>query len=209
MVQYENYEWSRFWCQKTNDYTHPRILLIGDSITEGFHSELNQLMDGILNADAFVTSMGLNHESFCKGIQWFTDAFRNDYSAVHFSNGLHAFDMTKGEYEAAYYQTVEYLLDSFPTARLILATSTPVYLPGKERIIDPKKNSIVIERNQVIANIAQEMNLTIDDLYGYTLGNDDWRSDDGFHYNEIGRRKQAEKVSFILKTILEKDELEG
>ena len=200
MPQYENREWTRFWCEKANNKELPRVLLIGDSITEGYYGDVSRILDGLIYADSITTSMAINHDMYQNGIKWFASSFDQKYAMIHFNNGLHGFHGDIHQYTEAYEKTVDFLLSSFQSAVLILATSTPVYLSGTNRVIDRAKNDIVLERNEAVRDIARKHRLTVDDLYELTMGNDDWRIDDGFHYNEIGRAKQAKQVTSFIKS---------
>ena len=202
MTQLETYEWTRFWCERTEDESAPRALLIGDSITEGYMHEVNRRLDGRMRADSITTSMALDREDFFEGIEWFIKGLKRKYAVVHFNNGLHGFHLSAEAYAQRYEEMVLRLLEAFPEAELVLASSTPVYLPGAERKVDEVKNGQVLERNKAAARIAEKYGLRQDDLYGLCAGKDDRRTDDGFHYSEKGRLEQAEQVARCLEECL-------
>lgn len=77
-------------------------------------------------------------------------------------------------------------------ARLIAALSTPVYEEG--RGYDNEKNRIVLERNTIMRECAEEYGAQINDLYSLSYGKPEIRMPDGLHYNETGSRLQARQI---------------
>ena len=58
-MQKEQKEWIRAWCDDTNEKDLPRVLLIGDSITNGYQEKVRTLLQGVCYVDFIATSYAL------------------------------------------------------------------------------------------------------------------------------------------------------
>ena len=54
--QRETIEWSNTWWEKANDVKQKRIALLGDSVTRGFRSKLNNRLEGRYVVDICASS---------------------------------------------------------------------------------------------------------------------------------------------------------
>ena len=205
-------EWNNFWFEKGSDFTSPRVFLIGDSITVGYRAKVQELFRAAGSDILVDQSAG----SRCAGdpaleaeIEYAlgpVNGYR--YKVVHFNNGLHGgcndtlIDTEK--YEAGMRRCIALIRRLQPDAKLILATST-VLLTSRDAApgsIDYKKNSFVFHRNEVIHNLAAELGLPIDDLFGAVTGNPEYTQPDGVHYAEAGRSRLAESVKASIEAAL-------
>lgn len=102
---------------------------------------------------------------------------QNDYSysLVQFNNGLHGWHLSTEEFARLYEETVIYIRQSQPNARLVLALSTPVFLSGTTTP-DPDKNNQVIQRNAAVVEIAGRYHASVNDLYTAMWDKHDYRA---------------------------------
>lgn len=189
----EKYEWVRCWCDNANKYDLPRILLVGDSITEGYQEFVRKAFEDIIYVDYFATSYAVNTKIYHELLGSFIRDSR--YDLIHFNNGLHGFDMGKKEYKKG----VKNAAKRFYCENIILATSTVVYEKGNTEI-DREWERKIEERNLAIHEIAHSKAFFIDDLYKVSLeiAKED-RAEDGTHYLEAGSEKLAESVVKSIK----------
>ena len=65
-MKQERIEWINSWCEDTNNTDLPRVLLIGDSITQGYQGIVREALRGICYVDYVSTSYTLNSPFFFK-----------------------------------------------------------------------------------------------------------------------------------------------
>ena len=192
----ENFEWARGWCDKTMGRDLPRVLLFGDSITEGYQAAVRRLLEGVCYVD-FIASAYFSDREICRALLM---AYLSDskYDVVHLNNGLHGKMLETERYENG----LNKLLDACDVDKIIIATSTIVY-KNEEKVIDESWTPILKERNDVVYKIAKERKLPVDDLFTVSLGIPyENRKTDGYHYEAAGSETLAEAVVSSIKAIL-------
>lgn len=197
----EPYEWSNYWWDHA-DREGKRVLLIGDSITNGYSAIVRKHFEGLAFVDMMATSKFIFDDGLEAEIKYFLSQYA--YQAIHFNNGLHGIDLPIDDYMTGYKRITELLLSK--GCALCLATSTPVTVLGRPKILDPVKNTVVTQRNQIVERIAREHNLPVNDLYHAVVGKKSIRDKDGLHYNAKGYRLLGRQVADILqKNLLESE----
>lgn len=191
----EKSEWSHFWWECAPDQDKPRVLLIGDSITNGYQPAVNKALKGNILANAWSTSKALDNPYYFDELEYVWKQNAYQYELVHFNNGLHGFHLDISEYKYLYEKAVQYFLEKYPTTKLVLALSTPIYLPNTEMKLDPCRNVAVIQRNNAVIRIANKYSLPVNDLYTPMLGKSELTLGDGFHYNGAGTEYQGKIVA--------------
>ena len=192
----ENFEWARAWCDKTNNGDLPRVLLFGDSITEGYQEAVRELLCGECYVD-FVATAYFSDRDICRNIlaAYLADSL---YTVVHLNNGLHGKMLDNERYE----EGLNKLLDACSEYKTILATSTVVYKNG-EKEVDDSWTPILDKRNAITKDAANKRNLAVDDLYAVSLGIPyEMRKADGYHYEPAGSRILAESVARSVREAL-------
>lgn len=182
----ENIEWSNLWCSNCND-SKPRILLIGDSICEGYYEYVNEALCKDYNVDRLATSRTISTDYYKAQLRMVLGD--NRYALISFNNGLHGIDLPCSEYRKAVGECLDMMTDS----KVILLTSTPITKRGEKNVLD-ELNNVVTERNKAVFEIARERALETCDLYNFVVNKTDIRSDDGYHYTKEGYRDIAEKL---------------
>lgn len=201
----ETFEWMQSWCDHTEKTDLPRVLLVGDSITRAYQEKVRELLGGKYYVDYISTSYSVDQSIYVDLVTAF--AKDSDYAVIHFNHGLHGLHMT----DKVYGEGIEKLLaDIGKGKKIVLATSTLVKEKGNARI-DYRQTGIVLRRNQVVEKIAARNGYATDDLYAVSANiPNEYRCDDGTHYDEKGSARLAESVArSILRLGENKEKNEG
>lgn len=83
----EGIEWCDIWISHANETNLPRVLLIGDSITRGYYSEVEKRLARKAFVARLTTSAYLTDPMLNQQIALVLDNTRFD--VIHFNNGMH------------------------------------------------------------------------------------------------------------------------
>ncbi len=192
----EKYEWIHSWCDDTGRDDIPRVLLIGDSITNGYQAKVRELLKDKCQVDYIATSYAVDCRFFNQLITDFTADSK--YDVVHFNHGLHGMHMTTPVYEAAMDILASRLVMN---SKVIFVTSTKTYKPGTQEITD--HNPLVQERNEAVVRLAEKYGSAVDDLYAVSDGLAmDAYSQDGTHFVDAGYTALAKAVADSITAVL-------
>ncbi len=185
----EKYEWIHSWCDDTDREDIPRVLLVGDSITNGYQGKVRDLLKNKCQVDYIATSYAVDCLFFNQLITDF--AADSKYAIVHFNHGLHGMHMTTPVYEAAMDILASRLVKD---SKVIFVTSTKTYKPGTDE--PTGHNPLVMERNEAVVRLAEKYSSPVDDLYAVSdgLGMDAY-SQDGTHFADTGYTTLAQAVA--------------
>lgn len=196
MATKEKFEWIRSWSDYAPNTDKPRVLLIGDSITNGYNEHVRELLREVCYVDFFATSYTIESCVYLANVRaMIADA---KYDLVHFNFGLHGFHLGRDEYKARVRALAEEIALECKT---VLVTSTPIRAQ-KSNDLDAK-NAIVIERNEAVAEIAKECGFAVDELY--SVARDlafELTAGDGYHYTTDGYKALAAVVADCVKANL-------
>lgn len=194
----EDIEWIRGWCEDTVKEDLPRVLLIGDSINEGYQGKVREILKGVCYVDYISTSYSIEMEIYERFILGFEKDSK--YDIVHFNNGLHGEDIAVEVYKAKMHE----LLKKLKCRNIILATSTRIYNKGNETI-DEKWEKRLEKINFAVKELAEKEGYILDDLYEVSkLIPKEQRNDDGTHYTDEGYSIFAKHVNRIIKDALKR-----
>lgn len=193
-------EWCNYWCESGSDYTKPRVLLIGDSITNSYRAGVQALYpDKNVLVDMVVGSRCAGDPALEAEIQLAAGPVSGyTYDVIHFNNGLHGGcnDTMIGlePYVMGMTRCIELLKKLQPKAKLILATSTVLVAKGGEPgVWDKERNAFVLNRNDAVRKLAEKYGCSLDDLFELVTTNA-FAQPDGCHYGEEGRAALAKQV---------------
>jgi lysophospholipase L1-like esterase len=182
----------------------PWVLLIGDSITNGYGANVVKQLNGKANVDLWITPAWLGPELF-QSAPAIVGA--RPYRVIHFNeSGLHAWATGRipdGQYGPLMRSYLQLLHTSAPQAHLIWATTTPMTVAGHPEELD-EVNKLIAERNQLCKPIMQQAGIPIDDLYGVVLPHLDLGKGDRAHWTEPGYRLLADSVAGSIASELKK-----
>lgn len=199
-VKYEGTEWTNIWIPSANKSDLPRVLLIGDSITQGYYNFVKDSLQGKAYVAYYTTSRGIVDPVLFEEIK--TLIKYHKFKVIHFNNGLHGYYYTPEQYESGLKKLVKLLKKYGQGAELIGATSTRV-LPGFKGWKTDEYNQKLIEtRNRIMIKVCRENNIEVDNLYEVTKDHPEWFADDKIHYKKIGFRELGNQVTkYILKKL--------
>jgi hypothetical protein len=156
----------KFYPAANPDPALPRVLLIGDSICNGYRGGVAAALKGKATVDVWLTPVAENdpglHGNLKKVLQ------QGPYAVVHFNIGLHGWPKGRipdGQYEPLMLKYVDVLRQHAPAAKIIWASSTPITVKGKPAELDPENNPTITTRNASAARIMRESGIAVNDLY--------------------------------------------
>ena len=196
MAAKEKFEWIRSWSDYAPNTDKPRVLLIGDSITNGYNEHVRELLRDACYVDFFATSYTIESGVYLANVRAFLADTK--YDLVHFNFGLHGFHLERDEYKARVRALAEEIALE---AKTLLVTSTPIRAQKSNEL--DLKNSAVIGRNEAIAEISAECGFPVDDLY--TVARElpfELTAGDGYHYTTEGYKALAAVVAESIKANL-------
>jgi len=183
---------------KITDPTRPRVLLIGDSILNGYRKHVMSALAGKAHVDAWVNP-------YCQSEylnKLLAEVLTNGpYDVVHFNMGLHGWQKGRikdGTFEPLTRTYVEVIRDKLPKAKIIWASSTPVTVKGKPTELDPTINPIIVEHNRMAAKVMREMNVPLNDFYSLLAPKLELARGDQFHWRPEAYKILAEAVTNLV-----------
>lgn len=193
----ENIEWVNLRWDHSPDTTRPRVLLVGDSISNGYHGTVSARLEGFANVDLMATSKAISDPAILRETRYATEDYK--HALVHFNNGLHGWHLSVDDYATSLRAYVEFLRELVPNAKLIWANSTPMTVNGQPETLCPEMNPKVLARNAAAAPIMREFGIPVNDLYGLVVGKAELRSGDAAHFSAAGRELQGKQVAEIIR----------
>lgn len=199
-VKYEGIEWTNIWIPSADKSDLPRVLLIGNSITQGYYRFVEDSLQGKAYVARYTTSRGIIDPLLFEEIKNIIK--HHKFKVIHYNNGLHGIYYTPEQYETGLKELVKVLKKYGQGAELIGATSTRV-LPGfKGWKTDEFNQKLIEKRNKILIKVCRENNIEVDDLYKVTKNHSEWFSADKIHYNKDGYKELGNQVAdYILKRI--------
>jgi len=169
------------------DPSLPRVLLIGDSITNGYLEPVRKALAGKANVDAWITPTTQADKSLPKTITailaW------QKYRVIHFNLGLHGWQAGRipdGQFEPLTRQLVQNLRAGAPQATLIWATITPVTVKGEPEKLNPEIQPTIDEHNRMALVVMESEGVEVNDLDGLMGKNLPLAAGDMFHWKKEG-----------------------
>jgi len=188
----ERIEWADIWVTDADKDDLPRVLLIGDSITRGYFSEVEKRLAGKAYCARLTTSKCVSDPSFPDEVQLLLKQYR--FAVVHFNNGLHGWGYSEDQYRDGLLQLMETVKEHAAGTRPIWATTTPVRNRGDLEQINERTERVRV-RNQIADQIMKEHDIPTNDLFGLVEQRHDWHSSDGVHFNGKGKEAQGAAVA--------------
>lgn len=193
---HENVEWSIGYAFHLTDRNKdlPRVLLVGDSICNGYQGEVQKRLDGKMNVSYWVSSYCVTSPGYLKLLDFYLSEAR--YDVVHFNNGCHSFDTDDADWEKGLRGALQLIRRRQPQAKIVWATTTPNR--------DEKKNRRVRALNAVAVKVVAEMGgVVLNDLYAQ-MGPLDRKTQwsDDYHFVPSAICLQADAVVKSVLTVL-------
>ena len=182
----EGIEWSITYAYNATTAELPRVLLIGDSICNGYNGKVREMLEGRVNVSFWASSKCVTDPDYFRELDFMLDAY--PYDAVCFNNGLHSLSTDRAEWDAAYRAAVDFLRAKLPDAKISLTLSTPLK--------DVKLTAISASLNETVVRLAEEKGLPVIDLFAAMDGLDReefWS--DTYHFRAPAIEMQAKVIS--------------
>lgn len=195
----EGIEWCDIWIAHANETALPRVLLVGDSITRGYYSEVEKRLAGKAYVARLATSRFVADPVFVNELKLVLSS--STFDVIHFNNGMHGWGYTEEEYRQSFPTFISILRQGAPKAKLICATTTPVRRVGKLTEFDPKTERVKV-RNAIAIEFATKEHIPVDDLFGLVEGHSDYNDAGGVHFTSVGIKAQGEQVAAEIQKLL-------
>lgn len=183
----------------------PRVLLIGDSVMNGYHARVINGLKGTANVDYWLTPKHLASPKLHAAMQTILNQKGVHYDVIHFNIGLHGWApgrILPEQYEPLLREYVEILRSHSSRTRLIWASTTPITVKGQPTKLHPANNPIIAKRNAIAARIMPEYGVTINDLYGLASKHLNLMRGDSFHWKSAGYAIMTKQIVASIKTAL-------
>ncbi len=153
--QNENIEWSISYSYNSRDNDSPRVLLIGDSICNGYQPFVRENLGEYANVTYWVSSKCVTDARFLRELDFYLDAFK--YDMIFFNNGAHSSDKYPEEREPAFVNAVDFIMAKQPGVPLVLVNCAP----GRPDDLTEKFRKF----NEFTDRVAEEKGLPVIDLF--------------------------------------------
>jgi hypothetical protein len=197
----EKIEWTDIWVTNASQTGLPRVLLVGDSIVQGYFRDVEKDLDGKADCAKLATSMFLSNPDYIDQLKVMLQRYR--FRVIHINNGLHGWAYTEADYRESLPKFMKTLAKYGGGATIIWATTTPRRNPQKPEDL-AADNGRVLERNQIATDYMTRHRIIIDDLYGLVASHPEYYNlpRDFTHFNPQGRATEGTQVSVaILKAL--------
>jgi hypothetical protein len=187
---------------KITDPKRPRVLLIGDSILNGYLKEVITQLDGKAYVDAWVNPY--NQSEHVNKL--LAEVLANGpYDVVHFNMGLHGWQkgrIKEGTFEPLTRAYVQVIRDKLPRAKIVWASSTPVTVKNKPGELFAEINDVIVDHNRMAANVMKEMTVPVNDFYALLAPRLELARGDQFHWRPEAYKLLADQaVASILRAL--------
>ena len=190
----ENIEWSISYSFNATDKTTPRVLLIGDSICNGYQGKVREKLSDRANITFWASSKCVTDPDYFRELEFILDG--GEFAFISFNNGLHSLSTDLSEWEIAYDAAVRFIMAKKPTSKLVLTLSTSLN--------DKAKTERSKKLNGIVTELAKKYKLEIIDLFTPTDSLDkDTEMADVYHFKAPTVGMQAEIIVSTIDRILE------
>jgi len=167
----ENIEWQNMWWEQANNIDVRRIALLGDSVTRGYRSKLNEKLEGKYVVDICASSSQITDSLLWKEYKFFLDCSEWQYDIVVLqTGGQHGHtrrccdDSDYAEtFKKSYAELLHRLIPYCP--KIFIVSSTPCVEKEDLTKWNDYRNEELMERNQITREIADEFNIRYIDIW--------------------------------------------
>jgi len=181
---------------QVTDAKRPRVLLVGDSILNGYVAGVTRALEGKAYVDAWVNPY---HQASARLHTMVAEVLaQGPYDVIHFNMGLHGWQagrIPEGEFDHHTEVLVDVLRKEAPKARIIWASTTPVTVKGKPGELDAEIDSVIVEHNRIAANVMREKDVPVNDLYLLLVDQLALARGDQFHWTGPAYKMLGEAVA--------------
>ena len=186
---HENIEWSTYYGFHLTDKNRdlPRVLLVGDSICNGYQAGVAQILAGKMNVSYWISSYCVTSPGYLKRLDLCLDEAK--YDVVHFNNGLHSLGTPTEDWAKGLEAALRLIREKQPSARIVWATSTPLK--------DPAKTAKARALNAAAVDVVKRLGgIATNDLFALLDPLDrEQNCSDTYDHSAPARAKEAEQVA--------------
>jgi hypothetical protein len=196
----ESIEWCDVWISHADETNLPRVLLIGDSITRAYYPEVEQRLFGKAYVGRLASSAFISDPVLLTQIRMVLTQYKFD--VIHLNNGMHGWQHSEKEYEAAFPKFLETIRKYAPNAKLIWADTTPLKVsPPTSKNFTIATDDRIAARNAIAAKFMQANGIPVEDLNTPMCGHPEYHSDN-VHFNDRAIAIQANLVAADIRKLL-------
>jgi hypothetical protein len=197
----ESIEWCDIWISHANETNLPRVLLIGDSITRAYYSEVEKHLGGKAYVGRLSSSAFISDPILLKQIEMVLGQYKFD--VIHFNNGMHGWQHSEQEYEQAFPKFLKTIRKFAPNAKLIWANTTPLKVSPKLPVDTQTQatDERIAARNAIALKFVLAQEIPVDDLNTPMQGHPEFHGDN-VHFNDEGVALQATQVATHIEELL-------
>lgn len=189
---HENVEWSISYAFNLTDDDKdlPRVLLIGDSICNGYQERVRDLTRGVCCISYWISSYCVTSPEYLRLLGFHLSEAK--YDVVHFNNGLHSLHTDTGAWAMALEKALRIVRLRQPHARIVWASSTPLKDAGKTE----KARQLNLAAAKVVEALG---GIETNDLFSLLDPMDrevNWR--DVYHHRESAVEAEAQQVARMI-----------
>lgn len=193
--------WQFFPLKERND-TVPDVLLIGDSVMNGFHQSVIDSLKEVANVDYWLTPKHLKSDYLLEDLATVV-SFRK-YQVIQFNIGLHGWPkgrIGEDEYVPLLEKYVQTIKENASNSILVWASTTPVTEQDKPAL-NAEINPTIVKRNHLADSVMNVHDVAVNDLYGLVEKKLHLARLDRFHWKSGGYQLMAnQSISYILSAL--------
>jgi lysophospholipase L1-like esterase len=178
----------------------PNVLLLGDSLSRNYFPEVTKDLAGTANVYLMASSTSVGDPRLPREIREFAKMENVPFRIVHFNNGMHGWDYTEAQYQAAFPEFLRTVRSLVATnSGLIWATITPVQL----KAFNGATNGRVDARNAIAQTFIHAAHIPIDDQHALMMQHQNLYQDT-VHFNTAGSNLMADQAAAAISAQLKK-----
>ncbi|NQU52630.1 MAG: SGNH/GDSL hydrolase family protein [Bacteroidetes bacterium] len=192
-----------FYPTKEHNPELPNVLLIGNSVMNGFKNTVIPGLKGKTNVDYWLTPKHLNSdflfEDLAKIVKY------RKYDVIHFNIGLHGWPegrIAENEYVPLLEKYVSTIKKNAENSRIIWGSITPVTETGKPEL-NKEINPTIAKRNKLAKGVMDNFNIPANDLYGLVADKLELAKGDRFHWTAKGYELMGKQTIICILNELE------
>jgi hypothetical protein len=194
----EEIEWTWEVRPQVTNPKLPNVLLIGDSITRNYFSQVTKDLSSIANIYLMASSTSVGDPRLPRQIAEFAALQDVSFAVIHFNNGLHGWGYTEAQFKSGFPFFLQAIRALPGRGKLVWATITPV----KPEVCNGASNSRIEARNAIARAFIEAERIPIDDQYALMTQHPDLY-EDAFHFNKAGSAMMGVRAAASIRRALE------
>jgi lysophospholipase L1-like esterase len=178
----------------------PNVLLLGDSLSRNYFPEATKDLAGTANVYLMASSTSVGDPRLPRQIREFAKMENVPFRIVHFNNGMHGWDYTEAQYQAAFPEFLRTVRSLVATnSGLIWATITPV----QPKAFNGATNGRIDARNAIAQTFIHAAHIPIDDQHALMRQHQNLHQDT-VHFNTAGSNLMGDQAAAAISAQLKK-----